>query len=168
MPPLVVGDLIYIGPAAGARRQWMDWRVSTERWRAGLKFNIIPQDGEPEPTLGVQIRGAQHVGALGRPSRTTPKKVSLCSRRQLAPDFYDDARPGINLYTNSDCARWKDRKLLWYNQLIPYDVDDYDTTHVNPIFSKFPNRSPRQGKTAFCVVDGETHNLCTACRLPRN
>ena len=55
----------------------------------------------------------------------------------------------------------KTGRLLWYNQFIPHDVDDYDITHVNPIF-KVNSRTmiASSGKDGVLrVVDGDTHKI---------
>ena len=166
MPPLVVGDLIYIGPA-GSERAGSGW-IGAFRLSDGeqvWKFNIIPQDGEPgADTWGPNPEARKHAGgALWTPqSYDTEKGILYVAGGNPAPDFYDDARPGINLYTNSMIALdGKTGKLLWYNQFIPHDVDDYDITHVNPIF-KVNSRTmiASSGKDGVLrVVDGETHKL---------
>ncbi len=49
MPPLVHGDLVYIGPA-GAEWASSGWvgAFPSQRWRAGVAFQyIVPRDGEP-------------------------------------------------------------------------------------------------------------------------
>jgi alcohol dehydrogenase (cytochrome c) len=57
-----------------------------------------------------------------------------------APDFYDDDRPGSNLYTNSVVALdVRTGKLQWYRQVTPHDTHDWDLTQVSPIFSATVN-----------------------------
>ncbi|HWF12503.1 MAG TPA: PQQ-binding-like beta-propeller repeat protein [Candidatus Acidoferrales bacterium] len=166
MPPLVHGDLIYIGPA-GSERAGTGWigafKLSTgeQVW----KFNVIPQDGEPgADTWGPNPEARKHAGGAlwTAQSYDTEKDVLYIAGGNPAPDFFDDARPGINLYTNSIIALdGKTGKLLWYNQFIPHDVDDYDITHVNPIF-KVNSRTmiASSGKDGVLrVVDGETHKV---------
>jgi len=139
MPPLVHGNLIYIGPAGSetAARGWVGaFRISDgeQVWR----FNIVPEDGEPgADTWGSDPAARQHGGG----NLWTP--MSFDARRNLlyvpggnaAPDLYDDDRPGDNLYTNSlialDAATGH---LVWYRQFVPHDVHDYDVSHVAPVF----------------------------------
>jgi alcohol dehydrogenase (cytochrome c) len=169
MPALVTGDMIYVGPA-GSERAGSGWigafKLSTgeQVW----KFNIIPKDGEPgADTWGPNPEARKHAGgALWTPqSYDSEKGILYVAGGNPAPDFWDDARPGTNLYTNSMIALdAKTGRLLWYNQFIPHDVDDYDITHVNPIF-KLNSKTmiASSGKDGVLrVVDGETHKLVYA------
>ena len=166
MPPLVNGDLIYIGPA-GSERAGSGW-IGAFRLSDGeqvWKFNIIPQDGEPGvESWGHDPEARKHAGgALWTPlSYDTEKNLLYVSGGNPAPDFYDDARPGANLYTNSIIALdGKTGKLEWYNQFIPHDVDDFDVTHVNPIFkSNSRNLIATTGKDGVLrVLDRDTHKI---------
>ena len=166
MPALVTNDTIYVGPA-GSERAGSGWigafRLSDgdEIWR----FNIIPHDGEPgADTWGPDPEVRKHAGgALWTPqSYDAEKGILYVAGGNPAPDFWDQVRPGANLYTNSMIALdGKTGKLLWYNQFIPHDVDDYDITHVNPIF-KVNSRTmiASSGKDGVLrVVDAETHKV---------
>lgn len=166
MPPLVAGDLIYIGPA-GSERAGSGW-VGAFRLSDGepvWKFNIIPKDGEPgADTWGPDPEVRKHAGGAlwNSLSYDTEKDILYVPGGNPAPDFWDDARPGINLYTNSMLAiDGKTGKLLWYNQFIPHDVDDYDITHVNPIFKAGSrNLIASSGKDGILrVVDRDTHQI---------
>ena len=166
MPALVTADTIYIGPA-GSERAGSGW-IGAFRLTDGQqmwKFNIIPQDGEPgADTWGPNPEARKHAGgALWTPqSFDSEKGILYVAGGNPAPDFWDDARPGANLYTNSMIALdAKTGRLLWYNQFIPHDVDDYDITHVNPIF-KVNSRTmiASSGKDGVLrVVDGDTHKI---------
>jgi alcohol dehydrogenase (cytochrome c) len=166
MPALVTVDTIYIGPA-GSERAGSGW-IGAFKLSDGeqlWKFNIIPQDGEPgADTWGPDPEARKHAGgALWTPqSYDSEKGILYVAGGNPAPDFWDDARPGANLYTNSMIALdAKTGHLLWYNQFIPHDVDDYDITHVNPIF-KLNSRTmiASSGKDGVLrVVDGETHKI---------
>ena len=154
MPALVTADTIYIGPA-GSERAGSGW-IGAFKLSNGeqiWKFNIIPKDGEPgADTWGPNPEARKHAGgALWTPqSFDSEKGILYVAGGNPAPDFWDDARPGANLYTNSMIALdAKTGHLLWYNQFIPHDVDDYDITHVNPIFklnSRTMIASSRQGR----------------------
>jgi len=169
MPALVTADTIYIGPA-GSERAGSGW-IGAFRLSDGQqiwKFNIIPQDGEPgADTWGPNPEARKHAGgALWTPqSFDSEKGILYVAGGNPAPDFWDDARPGANLYTNSMIALdAKTGRLLWYNQFIPHDVDDYDITHVNPIF-KLNSRTmiASSGKDGVLrVVDGDTHKVVYA------
>ena len=166
MPPLVHGGLIYIGPAGSewASSGWIGaYRLSDgeQVW----KFNIVPGDGEPgADTWGPNPDARKHAGgALWTAlSYDTEKDLLYVPGGNPAPDFYDDARPGANLYTNSIIAlNGKTGHMEWYNQFIPHDVDDYDVIHVNPIF-KVNSRAAiaSTGKDGILrVVDRDTHKI---------
>jgi len=166
MPPLVHGDLIYVGPG-GSELAVSGW-VGAFRLSDGervWKFNIIPADGEPgAETWGSNPEARKHAGgALWTPlSYDEEKDLLFVAGGNPAPDFYDDARPGVNLYTNSIIALdGKTGRLAWYNQFIPHDVHDYDLTHVNPIF-KIGTRTAiaTSGKDGMLrVVDANTHQV---------
>ena len=166
MPPLVTGDMIYIGPA-GSERAGSGWigAYKLSNGQQVWKFNIIPKDGEPgADTWGPNPDTRKHAGGAlwTAQSFDTEKDILYVAGGNPAPDFYDDARPGKNLYTNSLIALdGKTGKLLWYNQFIPHDVDDYDITHVNPIF-KVNSRTmiASTGKDGnLRVVDSQTHKI---------
>src|SRR5579862_992778 len=169
MPPLVTGDMIYIGPA-GSERAGSGW-IGAFKLSDGAqvwKFNIIPKDGEPgADTWGPNPEARKHAGgALWTPqSYDSEKGILYVAGGNPAPDFWDDARPGANLYTNSMIALdAKTGRLLWYNQFIPHDVDDYDITHVNPIF-KLNSKTmiASSGKDGVLrVVDADTHKIVYA------
>ncbi|PCH59886.1 MAG: hypothetical protein COC19_06595 [SAR86 cluster bacterium] len=47
------------------------------------------------------------------------------------PDYYDEDRPGDNLYTNSLVALDADTgELRWHYQFTPHDTHDWDSNHV--------------------------------------
>lgn len=139
MPPLVHGDLVYIGPAGAewASSGWVGaFRTSDgdEVWR----FNIVPRDGEPGAnTWGADPAARKHGGGnLWTPMTFDEEKNLLyVPGGNAAPDIYDERRPGANLYTNSLIAlNAKTGRLAWYRQFIAHDVHDYDVTHVGPVF----------------------------------
>jgi alcohol dehydrogenase (cytochrome c) len=148
MPPLVHGDLIYIGPAGAetAARGWVGaFRIGDgERvWR----FNIVPDDGEPgADTWGPNPEARKHGGGnLWTPMSFDEKRNLLyVPGGNAAPDLYDDDRPGDNLYTNSLIAlNAATGHLVWYRQFIPHDVHDYDVSHVAPVFKTTINGRTR-------------------------
>jgi alcohol dehydrogenase (cytochrome c) len=170
MPPLVHGNLIYIGPAGSetAARGWVGaFRISDgeQVWR----FNIVPEDGEPgADTWGSDPAARQHGGG----NLWTP--MSFDARRNLlyvpggnaAPDLYDDDRPGDNLYTNSLIALDATTgHLVWYRQFVPHDVHDYDVSHVAPMFKTTINGLTRSvivstGKDGMLrLLDRDSKNI---------
>jgi alcohol dehydrogenase (cytochrome c) len=148
MPPLVHGDLVYIGPAGAewASSGWVGaFRISDgeQVWR----FNIVPRDGEPSAnTWGTDAVARKHGGGnLWTPMTFDEEKNLLyVPGGNAAPDIYDEGRPGANLYTNSLIALDASTgRLVWYRQFIPHDVHDYDVTHVGPIFKTAISGSTR-------------------------
>jgi alcohol dehydrogenase (cytochrome c) len=148
MPPLVHGDLVYIGPAGAetAARGWVGaFRIKDGEpvWR----FNIVPADGEPgADSWGPNPDARKHGGGnLWTPMSFDEKKNLLyVPGGNAAPDLYDDDRPGDNLYTNSLIALDATTgRLAWYRQFIPHDVHDYDVSHVAPVFKTTINGSTR-------------------------
>jgi len=148
MPPLVHGDLIYIGPAGAetAAHGWVGaFRVTDgeQVWR----FNIVPADGEPgADTWGPDPAARRHGGGnLWTPmSFDVERNLLYVPGGNAAPDLYDDDRPGTNLYTNSLIALDATTgHLAWYRQFVPHDVHDYDVTHVAPVFKTTISGSTR-------------------------
>jgi len=148
MPPLVHGDLVYIGPAGSewAAQGWVGaFRISDgeQAWR----FNIVPRDGEPGAnTWGADPAARKHGGGcLWTPLAFDEQKNLLyVPGTNPAPDVYDQGRPGSNLYTNSLIALDATTgRLAWYRQFISHDVHDYDVTHVSPIFKTTISGSTR-------------------------
>src|SRR6202166_4967112 len=148
MPPLVHGDLVYIGPAGAewAAKGWVGaFRISDgeQAWR----FNIVPDDGESgSNTWGPDPAARKHGGGnLWTPMSFDVKRNLLyVPGGNAAPDLYDDDRPGTNLYTNSLIALDATTgRLAWYRQFVPHDVHDYDVTHVAPVFKTTINGATR-------------------------
>jgi alcohol dehydrogenase (cytochrome c) len=148
MPPLVYGNLIYIGPA-GAETAAHGW-VAAFRTNDGdqvWRFNIVPADGEPgADTWGTDPAARKHGGGnLWTPmSFDVQRNLLYVPGGNAAPDLYDNDRPGANLYTNSLIALDATTgHLAWYRQFVPHDVHDYDVTHVAPVFKTTINGSTR-------------------------
>lgn len=166
MPPLVHDGLIYIGPAGSewAATGWVGaFRLVDGRqiWR----FSVVPADGRPgADTWGPNPAGRKHSGGnLWTPmSFDLAKDLLYVPVGNPAPDFYDDGRPGTNLYTNSLIALdAKTGRLHWYKQLVAHDTHDYDLTHVSPVV-KTASRTMimTTGKDGLLrAVDGDTHQV---------
>jgi alcohol dehydrogenase (cytochrome c) len=138
MPPLIFEDLIVIGPAGadfGAKNWIGAFKLETGEpvWR----FNLIPDRGEPGAETWENQEALKHGGgSLWTPvSLDTKAGIVFLPVGNPAPDFYDEIRPGANLYTDSLVALdAKSGKLLWYRQFIPHDVHDADLSQVSPLF----------------------------------
>ena len=169
MPPLIHEDLVIYGPAGadwGAKNWIGAFKLSTgeQVWR----FNLIPEAGEPGAETWKDPASREHGGG----SLWTP--LSLDARKGVlyvpvgnpAPDFYPDARPGTNLYTNSAVALdVRTGKLLWYRQFGPSDANDRDLSQVSPIFSAPVKGKPRDlltvsGKDGLLrMLDRDSHDV---------
>jgi alcohol dehydrogenase (cytochrome c) len=169
MPPLIYEDLVIYGPAGadwGAKNWIGAFKLSTGEpvWR----FNLIPDAGEPGAETWKDAQSREHGGG----SLWTP--LSLDARKGVlyvpvgnpAPDFYPDARPGTNLYTNSAVALdVKTGKLLWYRQFGPSDANDRDLSQVSPLFNATVKGKPRDlltvsGKDGLLrLLDRDSHDV---------
>ena len=167
MPPLIYEDLIIIGPA-GSELGVKGWigafrlKDGEEVWR----FNTIPDDGEP----GSETWGKADARLKGGGSVWTPVSLDIeqgvvyVAVANPAPDFYGEARPGDNLYSDSLVALdARTGKLKWHYQVTPHDTHDWDLTQASPLFSTTVDGKPRKlvaavGKSGVLhVVDRDTH-----------
>lgn len=169
MPPLIYGDMVIYGPAGA------DW--GAKNWVGAFKledgepiwrFNLIPDAGEPGADSWRDQQAREHGGgSLWTPlALDADKGVLYLPVGNPAPDFYRDARPGDNLYTNSAVALdVKTGKLLWYHQFGPADQHDRDLSQVSPLFTARANGKRRHlitvsGKDGLLrVLDRESHEL---------
>jgi alcohol dehydrogenase (cytochrome c) len=169
MPPLIFDDLVIYGPAGA------DW--GAKNWIGAFKltngeqvwrFNLIPDDNEPGADSWKDASSRAHGGG----SVWTPVSLDAKSGTLFvpvgnpAPDFYLDARPGANLYTNSLVALdIRTGKLIWYKQFGPGDQHDRDLSQVSPLLSatvkgKRRNLVTVTGKDGILrMVDRDTHEV---------
>ena len=170
MPPLVYMDLVVIG-TAGSEWAAKGW-VGAFRLADGApvwKFNTIPDPGQP----GSETWGKDpEIMAHGGGSVWTPFSFDL-ERGEVyvpvgnpAPDFYDEVRPGANLYTSSLVALdVLSGKMKWYFQTVPHDIHDWDLPQVSPVFATTVNGKMRNvvaasGKDGLLkLLDRDTHEL---------
>ncbi len=169
MPPLIYEDMVIYGPAGadwGAKNWIGAFNLATGEpvWR----FNLIPDDGEPGADTWSNPEARKHGGgSLWTPlSLDDAKGVLYVPVGNPSPDFYPDARPGANLYTNSVVALdVKSGKLLWYKQFGPSDAWDRDLSQVSPLLSTNVNGKRRNlvtvaGKDGLLrMVDRDTHEM---------
>jgi alcohol dehydrogenase (cytochrome c) len=165
--PLIYDDLVIIAPAAGELgvKGWVGaFRLSDGEpaWR----FNTVPDDGEPGADTWPSADARKHGGGAAWGTTTLDAKTGLVyvPVGNPTPDFDGDKRPGNNLYT---CAivvlDVKTGKLVWYYQVTPHDVHDYDLTQASPQFSatvggKLRNFVVAAGKEGTIhVLDRESH-----------
>jgi len=152
MPPLLFEDLVVIG-TAGSEWAAKGW-VGAFRLKNGepvWKFNTVPDPGGPgSETWGKDPQYLMHGGG----SVWTPFSFDLekgwvyVPVGNPGPDFFDEVRPGANLYTSSLVALdVHDGKMQWYVQTVPHDIHDWDLPQVSPIF-----RTTAKGKTRNVVA----------------
>jgi alcohol dehydrogenase (cytochrome c) len=168
MPPLLYDDLVVIG-AAGSEWAAKGW-VGAFRLNNGelvWKFDTVPDPGQPgSETWGRDPEIIKHGGgSVWTPfSFDAEKGVVYVPVGNPGPDFYDEARPGINLYTSSLVALDVRRgKIQWYYQTNPHDVHDWDLPQVSPLFRTTVNGKTRNvlaasGKDGLLrLIDRDTH-----------
>jgi PQQ-dependent dehydrogenase (methanol/ethanol family) len=162
MAPVIFDDLILLG--LGISEQGVKGWIGAFKLENGdpvWRFNTVPDEGEPgADTWGpgdARIRGG---GAVWAPLSLDPQQgLVYVPVANPAPDFYDDVRPGANLYTSSMIVLdARTGKLKWYYQAVPHDVHDWDLTQVSPLFT-----TTVAGKTRKLVAavgkDGLLHVL---------
>jgi alcohol dehydrogenase (cytochrome c) len=139
MSPIVVGDLVIMGPAGSeiGVKGWVGaYKLSTGEplWR----FNTIPDDGEPGADSWPDHASRQHGGGTvwGALTYDAEKGLLFVPVSNPTPDFNGDKRAGADLYT---CAMVvldiRTGKLAWYYQVSPHDTHDYDLTQASPQFA---------------------------------
>lgn len=108
-----------------------DARTGAKKW----EFNTVKDGdlwGRPDINSGGGIWYPPAVDASGRVFLAVANPAPLPG----TPEFPNgSSRPGPNLYTNSLVALdGKTGKLLWYQQVLPHDVRDYDL-QISPILT---------------------------------
>ena len=81
------------------------------------------------------------------------------------PDYYDENRPGDNLYTDSIVALDADSgELRWHYQFTPHDVNDWDSNHM-PVLANIE----WEGQPRRVVMVGNRNGffLCSRSRYRR-
>jgi alcohol dehydrogenase (cytochrome c) len=139
MPPMIFEDEVIYGPAGAdwGSKNWVgafDLKTGAPRWR----FNLVPDAGEPGADSWSDPAARDHGGgSVWTPlSLDVAKGVLYLLVGNPAPDFFESARPGDNLYTNSAVALdVRTGKLLWFHQFGPADSHDRDLSQVSPLFT---------------------------------
>ena len=90
------------------------------------------------------------------------------------PDYYGDARPGDNLYSNSLVALDADTgELRWHYQFTPHDLNDWDSNHMPVLAEVNWQGQPVRwswwviGTGFFTCSTGSLGNCCSVRLLPR-
>ncbi len=176
MPPLVYGDMVFIGPAVSEYgvKGWIGaFRIAdgTRVWR----FNIVPKPGEPgSQTWPSDPKIPVGGGAVWTALSIDPEKQLLfIATANPAPDLAVAARGGgTDLYTNSLLVlHLRTGALAWYDQIVPLDDHDWDLTHAGPLYQATMDGKTRDliataGKDGILrVLDRDTHRLIFATPL---
>tara|TARA_B100000029_G_scaffold236100_2_gene233236 strand:- start:76 stop:1701 length:1626 start_codon:yes stop_codon:yes gene_type:complete len=135
LAPLVVGNKVIVGISGGEyqTRGFIDAfdPASGERiWR----FNTIPGPGEPgsetwpdDPLILAQGGGGTWMNGSYDPELN----LIYWGVGNPNPDYYDENRPGDNLYTDSIVALDANTgELRWHYQFTPHDINDWDSNHM--------------------------------------
>lgn len=171
-PPVVIGDVVVVGPAllVGTRVNKSNVKADVMAFnvRTGKKvwdFHTIPRKDEPgyETWENHSADYTGNAGVWGPFSADPQLGIVYLSVENATNDVYGGARPGANLYANSIVAvDAKTGKQVWHYQLIHHDIWDYDTA-PNPILVDLtvdgrPVKALVQfGKQAFAYVFDRTN-----------
>lgn len=136
-PPLVVGDVVIVGPAhdvamrppskANVKGDVRGYDARTGRllWT----FHTIPEKGEPGYETWLDGSAAYTGNAGVWAPMAADAELGLVYLPVEAPlsDRYGGERPGNNVYGNSlVCLDAKTGQVVWYRQLIHHDIWDWD------------------------------------------
>jgi alcohol dehydrogenase (cytochrome c) len=167
MPPLIFEDRIIYGPAGAdwGAKNWIG-AFNLDSGEPLWRFNLIPDANEPGAESWSNPQALEHGGgSLWTPLSLDAKKgVLYVPVGNPSPDFYEAARPGDDLYTNSAIALdVRTGKLLWFHQFGPADEHDRDLSQVSPLFTAPVNGTPHElmavsGKDGVLrVLDRNSH-----------
>lgn len=162
MAPVIYEDLIIIGLGISEQgvRGWVG-AFKLENGDPVWRFNSIPNPGEPgSETWGKPEATLHGGGAVWSPLSLDPQAgLVYVPIANPAPDFFDEIRPGANLYTNTMMVLdARTGKMQWYYQALPHDTHDYDTTQVSPLFTSTVGGKQRK-LVAVTGKDGLLHVL---------
>jgi glucose dehydrogenase len=137
-PPLVVGDVVIVGPAGGvgarpnAKTQVkLDVRAFDVRTgRLLWTFHTIPEKGEFGYDTWLTPGSAEYTGNAGvwGPMSADPELgIVYLPVEGATSDMYGGERPGDNLFGNSLVAvDVKTGERVWHQQLVRHDIWDWD------------------------------------------
>lgn len=139
LAPLVVKDLVIVGSSGaeyGVRGHIDAFDITTgeRRWR---RYNV-PKTGEPGSETWEGDSWARGGGTAWITGTYDPELDLLYwGTGNPGPNFDGSVREGANLYTNSIVALRPDSgDMLWYYQMTPHDVWDYDGVNENILFEQ--------------------------------
>jgi alcohol dehydrogenase (cytochrome c) len=160
--PVIFENLVILG--LGISEQGVRGWIGAFKLDSGepvWRFNTVPDDNEPGgDTWGKKEAKLHGGGAVWAPLSLDPDKgLVYVPVANPAPDFFDDIRPGANLYTCSMIVLdARTGKLQWHYQLVPHDTHDWDTTQAGPLFTATVGGKTRR-LVATAGKDGLLHVL---------
>jgi len=157
--PTVYGNTVYVSTVPGVSNTnfykggsvGIIYGLDTETGAVKWKFDTVDSAdiwGNPKVNSG---GGAWYPPAIDPATKITYWGIGNPAPWPGTPEFPNgSSRPGPNLYTGSIVAlRHTDGKLLWYNQVLPHDLFDYDL-QISPILGSIADN----GEAARDVVFG--------------
>jgi quinoprotein glucose dehydrogenase len=134
-PPLVAGDLVFVGSAIadnrrvdaprGVVRAW-DARTGAQRWR----WDPIPRSRADPEHAAWDDESARRTGAANAwapLSVDAGRDLVFIPTSSPSPDYFGGARPGADRHANSVVAlRASTGELVWSFQVVHHDLWDYD------------------------------------------
>ena len=137
--PVIFENLVVLGLGISEMgvKGWIG-AFSLETGEPVWRFNTVPSDDEPgAETWGKKESRLHGGGAVWAPVAVDHERALLyVPVANPAPDFFDELRPGANLYTSSMVVLdARTGKLKWHYQLVPHDIHDWDTTQASPLFT---------------------------------
>ncbi len=146
-PPLVIGDVVVVGPAhlisfrprainVKGDVRGFDARTGRLLWT----FRTIPQKGDPGyDTWAAGAAERTGNGGVWAPMSADPKTGAIFLPVESGTsDLYGGERKGQNLYTTSLVSLdAKTGKLRWAQQLVHHDIWDWDVPAI-PILADIP------------------------------
>ena len=152
--PVVIGDLIVIGPSLADMRpdqpagdvRAFDARSGELRWT----FHVIPREGEVGTETWRHESWRVGVGANPwAPISADPERGLLFVPTSTAsPDYYGGRRPGDNWFADSIVVlSAATGERVWHRQLIHHDLWDYDVPAPPNLL-----RVKREGRTIDAVA----------------
>jgi alcohol dehydrogenase (cytochrome c) len=127
--PLVVGDKVISG-VSGTEFGIRGFLIALDKETGHLvwKFNTIPEPGTPGSETWEGDSWKYGGGSTWLTGSYDPElNLLYWGSATAAPDFYPEARPGDNLFTNCILALNPDNgELVWYFQTTPHDMFDWD------------------------------------------
>lgn len=160
--PVIFENLVLLGLGISEQgvRGWVG-AFKLDNGEPVWRFNTVPEEGEPGgDTWGRNESKLNGGGAVWAPmSLDSEKGLLYVPVANPAPDFFDELRPGANLYTCSMVVlNARTGKLQWHYQLVPHDTHDWDTTQAGPLFTAMVGGKSRK-LVATAGKDGLLHVL---------